>query len=171
MARAVDGPSMYEITARRAADEQERTRLRHMRMAELIRPADTVLRLDAPLADAAALFAAHPVKYVYLVDEAGRYRGVVAANELAARYRQHPDDDRATCAALLRPDLLPVVAAGMDLDDALRQFMRHHGERLPAVRADDDRVLLGVVTKTDVLDAFVRLNRARPGEPDDTRDG
>ena len=172
VARAVDGPSMYEITARRAADEQERTRLRRLRMAELIRPAATVLPLTAPLFEAAALFRAHPVKYVYIVDDGGCYRGVVAANELAALYQDDATGHAGcTCADLLRADALPVVTAAMDLDDALRQFMRHHGERLPAVRADDDRVLLGVVTKTDVLDAFVRLNRARPGEPDDAADG
>jgi CIC family chloride channel protein len=172
VARAVDGPSMYEITAQRAADEQERARLRGLRMAALIRPAATVLRLTAPLRDAAALFREHPVKYVYLVDEADHYCGVVAANELAALYQDAAREGPAarTCADLARPDALPVVTADMDLDEALRQFMRHHGERLPAVRARDDRVLLGVVTKTDVLDAFVRLNRTRPGEAEEPGD-
>ena len=54
VARAVNGPSMYEITARRAADEHERERLRAIRMQELIRPVDTVLPLDAPIAQDAA---------------------------------------------------------------------------------------------------------------------
>jgi CIC family chloride channel protein len=56
-----------------------------------------------------------------------------------------------------------VLDAGMGLDAALRQFMRHHGERLPAIRGGADRTLLGAVYKTDVLDAYVRLNRAPIG--------
>jgi chloride channel protein, CIC family len=47
----------------------------------------------------------------------------------------------------------------MGLEEALRQFMRHFGERLPAVRSAADPELLGAVHKTDVLDAYVRLNR------------
>jgi CIC family chloride channel protein len=162
VARAVNGPSMYEITARRAADEHERERLRAIRMQELIRPADTVLPLDAPIAQAAALFRQHPVKYLYLVDDARRYRGVVALHDVAALYEQHEAVDR-TCADIARPDALPVVTAEMGLDDALRQFMRHFGERLPAVRSALDPELLGAVHKTDVLDAYVRLNRAPLG--------
>lgn len=164
VARAVNGPSMYEITARRVADEHERERLRAIRMQELIRPADTVLPLDASIAQAAALFRQHPVKYVYLVDDTRRYRGVVALHDVAALYQQ---DDAAgrTCADIVHPDVLPVVSADMGLEDALRQFMRHHGERLPAVRSHDDPELLGAVHKTDVLDAYVRLNRAPVGVP------
>ncbi|MFS2020277.1 CBS domain-containing protein, partial [Massilia sp. CT11-108] len=145
-----------------AADEQERERLRAIRMQELIRPADTVLPLDASIAQAAALFRQHPVKYVYLVDAARRYRGVVALHDVAALYERDEASSR-TCADIARPDALPVVTADMGLDDALRQFMRHFGERLPAVRSALDPELLGAVHKTDVLDAYVRLNRAPLG--------
>jgi chloride channel protein, CIC family len=49
----------------------------------------------------------------------------------------------------------------MGLDDTLRQCMRHFGERLPAVRSALAPELLGAVHKTDVLDAYVRLNRTQ----------
>jgi CIC family chloride channel protein len=162
VARAVNGPSMYEITARRAADEQDRERLRTIRMRELIRPADTVLPEQASIADAAAVFRQHPVKYLYLVDAAGAYCGVVALQDVAALY-QTDGAAGCTCADIVRPDGLPVIDANMGLEEALRQFMRHHGERLPAIRGGADRSLLGAVHKTDVLDAYVRLNRAPVG--------
>lgn len=167
VARAVNGPSMYEITARRAADEHERERLRAIRMRELIRPADTVLPLDAPVAQAATLFREHPVKYVYLVDADRRYRGAVALQDVAALYQQDAADGR-SCADIVRPDGLPVVTADMGLDEALRQFMRHFGERLPAVRSAAEPELLGAVHKTDVLDAYVRLNRVPLGAQNET---
>jgi CIC family chloride channel protein len=46
--------------------------------------------------------------------------------------------------------------------------MRHFGERLPAVRSALDPELLGAVHKTDVLDAYVRLNRAPLGAQQET---
>jgi CIC family chloride channel protein len=47
----------------------------------------------------------------------------------------------------------------MSLNDALQRFMTHQGERLPAMQALHDPVLLGVVYKTSLLDAYFRLNR------------
>ncbi len=158
VARALGGASMYEITAQRQAEAEERERLRGMRIAELIRPGETVLPEQAPLAAAAALFRQHTVKYVYLVDGANRYRGTVALHDIAPRF-QDPALATEPCADIARPDAIPRLTAGMGLDDALRAFMRHHGERLPIVRAPDDPELLGAVHKTDLLDAYVRLNK------------
>ncbi len=159
VARALGGASMYEITAQRLAEAEERERLRSMRIAELIRPAETVLPESAPLSAAAALFGQHNVKYVYLVDGAGRYRGTVALHDIAPRF-QDPLLASQPCSTMARQDALPLLDAGMGLDEALRQFMRHHGERLPIVRAPGDPELLGTVHKTDLLDAYVRLNRS-----------
>ena len=159
VARAAGGASMYEITTQRQAEAEERERLRSMRIAELVRPGETVLPESAPLAAAAELFRRHTVKYIYLVDERDRYRGVVALHDIAPRF-QDPALARQPCAELARQDALPLLTAGMSLDEALRQFMRHHGERLPLVRDPADPVMLGAVHKTDLLDAYVRLNRA-----------
>jgi CIC family chloride channel protein len=159
VARATGGPSMYEITAQRAAQAEEHERLRTMRIAELIRPGETVLPAGAPLSAAAELFRRHTVKYIYLVDDADRYRGTVALHDIAPRF-QDPGLDRQPCAELARQDALPLLTAGMSLDEALRQFMRHHGERLPIVRDLADPAFLGTVHKTDLLDAYVRLNRS-----------
>jgi CIC family chloride channel protein len=159
VSRAAGGASMYEITAQRMAEAEERERLRTMRIAELIRPGETVLPETASLAAAAELFRQHMVKYVYLVDAAGRYRGVVTLHDIAPRF-QDPALATQSCAEVARRDALPLLTAGMGLDEALRQFMRHHGERLPIVRDPADPELLGAVHKTDLLDAYVRLNRA-----------
>ena len=158
VARAAGGASMYEITAQRLAEAEERERLRTMRIAELIRPGETVLPEGAPLSEAAALFRQHTVKYIYLVDGANRYRGVVALHDIAPRF-QDPALATQPCAEIARQDALPLLTADMSLDEALRQFMRHHGERLPIVGGADNPELLGTVHKTDLLDAYVRLNR------------
>jgi CIC family chloride channel protein len=47
----------------------------------------------------------------------------------------------------------------MTLGEAYRQFLAHHGERLPVVQDLDDPVLLGAVYKTALLDAYAKLQR------------
>lgn len=155
LARGIGGPSMYEITARHRREEQARERLRATQMNEFVKPADTVLPLDAPLAAMRAMFAAHPVKYIYIVDAAQRYQGVVALRDLAAAGVEAAGSAR----DFLQPGLLPLVTPGMTLGEAYRQFLAHHGERLPVVQDVDDPVLLGAVYKTALLDAYARLQR------------
>lgn len=158
VARGVGGPSMYEITVRRQRDEQERLRLRGTQMRELVKPAETVLPLSAPLAQLSAMFRAHPVKYVYIVDANGRYQGVVALRDLAAALEDDQARDK-LAADLLRRDVLPLVTPEMTLADAFEQFLAHHGERLPVVQSLADPLLLGAVYKTALLDAYARLGR------------
>jgi CIC family chloride channel protein len=162
LSRAVGGMPMYEITARRQRDEQARLRLSATQMIELVKPAETVLPLHARMAEMLAMFERHPVKYLYVVDDAGRYQGVVALRDLVAV----PEDGRAGMQAgdFVRRDVLPLVTPEMALADAYRQFLVHHGERLPVVQSLADPLLLGVVYKTALLDAYARLQpQAFPG--------
>jgi chloride channel protein, CIC family len=159
VARGVGGPSMYEITVRRQRDEQERQRLRSTQMRELIRPAETVLPMDAKVGEMNAMFRAYPVKYVYIVDANQRYQGVVALRDLAAGTPDGAEQRERTAAELVQRDALPLITPEMALDEAFKQFLAHHGERLPVVHSVDDPVLLGVVYKTALLDAYARLNR------------
>jgi CIC family chloride channel protein len=162
LARAVGGEPMYEITARRRRDEQARQRLSATQMHELVKPAETVVPLHAPLPAMLAMFRDHPVKYLYVVDDRERYQGVVALRDLAALA---PGEHAGTTAGdFVRPDLLPLVTPGMALADAYQQFLVHHGERLPVVQSLADPLLLGVVYKTALLDAYARLQpQAFPG--------
>jgi CIC family chloride channel protein len=155
LARGLGGPSMYEITARHRREEAARMRLRATQMHELIRPAETVLPEDAGMAEMLAMFTSHPVKYLYVVDENERYRGVVALRDLAGL--APGGADQRVARDFLRRDALPLVTPGMSLADAYRQFLIHHGERLPAVQSEADPLLLGVVYKTALLDAYARL--------------
>jgi CIC family chloride channel protein len=52
-----------------------------------------------------------------------------------------------------------VITPEMALGQAFEQFLAHHGERLPAVQSLADPLLLGVVYKTALLDAYARLDR------------
>jgi CIC family chloride channel protein len=157
LARALGGPSMYEITARRRREEEARLRLRATQMHELVKPAETVVPLHAALPEMLAMFARHPVKYLYVVDAEERYQGVVALRDLAAAATAPGEQAGKLARDFVRRDLLPLITPEMALEGAYRQFLAHHGERLPVVQNLADPLLLGVVYKTALLDAYARL--------------
>jgi CIC family chloride channel protein len=157
VARSVDEQSMYEITIRRNRSEQERLRLKAIRLGELIQPAVTVMPQDASIASLMQVFVEHPVKYIYIVDAAQRYCGVVALKDISNDLLSGEGQPGKTAADFVCQDIKPLTP-DMSLDSALEYFMTHQGERLPVVRAIDDPVLLGAVHKTSLLDAYVRLS-------------
>ena len=160
IARSAGGPSMYEIMIRRNLDAQARLRLRDTQMRELIKPADTVLRLDARFDTIMEMFRQHPVKYIYIVDNNQNFQGVVALRDVTSGLMNgHARETKQAKDFLLR-DFLPLITPEMALGDAVQQFSRHHGERLPVVKSIEEPILLGVVFKTALLDAYVRLNRS-----------
>jgi chloride channel protein, CIC family len=158
IARSIDGASMYEIIIKRNLEEKARLRLRQTQMRDLIKPAETVLPLTATFDDMTRLFLQYPVKYIYIVDEANHFQGSVALQDLTSVLL----DDRATkekpAAHFLRRDFLQIVTPEMSLGEAMQRFLVHQGERLPVVRSVDDPVLLGVVYKSSLLEAYFRLN-------------
>jgi chloride channel protein, CIC family len=105
------------------------------------------------------MFLEHPVKYVYIVDDAQRYQGVVALQDLTSTLSDKHEAETRRAGDFVRREHLHVVTPEMGLGEALTHFMQHQGERLPVIRSVDDPVLLGVVYKTALLDALYQLSR------------
>lgn len=160
VARGMNGRSMYDITLKRHHDAEERLRLRGTHMSDLIRPAETVLRDDAGLDEISAVFLKYAVKYAYVVDDGGRYQGVVALQDITSWLLEHKDTTGRSARDFLRPHFLHEVTPEMSLGEAMQLFLDHQGERLPVIASTDDPRLLGVVYKTSLLDAYFRLDRA-----------
>lgn len=159
IARSIEGGAMYEVTARRDRDEKQRLLLRATQMRDLIKPAETVLMPDATFHQLTRMFLEYPVKYVYVIDSRNRYQGVVALQDLASVLLDKSGSSALTASDFLRRGFLPVITPEMSLNDALQRFLIHQGERLPVVQSEADPVLLGVVHKTSLLDAYFRFNR------------
>lgn len=159
VARAINKTSMYEITLRRHADEQERTRLRAAQVRELVKPAETVVRLDASVQDMTRVFLEYPVKYLYVTDEAGHFRGVVALKDITSDLLDKRDTSSRTAADYLQPEFA-VLTPDMPIGVALQRFLAFQGERLPVVASAEVPTLVGAVYKTTLLDAYRRMNPA-----------
>ncbi|WP_116140628.1 ClcB-like voltage-gated chloride channel protein [Trinickia diaoshuihuensis] len=159
VARAINKTSMYEVTLRRHAEEQERTRLRGSQVRELVKSADTVVRLDASVQEMARVFLEYPVKYLYVIDEAGLFRGVVALKDITSDLLEKRDTASRTAADYLQPEFA-VLTPDMPIGIALQHFLAFQGERLPVVACAATPTLVGAVYKTTLLDAYRRMNPA-----------
>ena len=160
VARATGTTSMYEITQHHYQDAQERLRLRTTQMRALIQPAQTVVPLTASVADMTRVFLEYPVKYLYVTDEAGRFRGAVALKDITSDLLDKRDTTDKTAAHYAHTPF-PLLTPDMPLSTALERFMAFQGERLPVIESEAEPTLAGVVYKTSLLDAYRRMTGER----------
>jgi CIC family chloride channel protein len=165
VARAISETSMYDITLTRNREAKERLRLQATRMEQLIKPADTVLPRTAGVTEITRVFLEYPVKYIYIVDDDQHFCGVVALQDITAELLDKRDATSKstsesagkTAADFLRADF-DTLTPSMTLGEALQHFLAFQGERLPVIENAARPVLLGVVYKSSLLDAYFRMN-------------
>lgn len=159
IARTSIQTSMYDVTLRRNRELSERIKLAATQMRELVKPADTVVPLEADVASMTRLFLEFPVKYLYVVDASNHFRGVVALKDITSDLLNERDTGVKCAADYLQPHF-DVLTPNMSLGEALQHFLAFQGERLPVIESTTQPALLGVVYKTSLLDAYFRLNPA-----------
>ena len=159
VARSIDETSMYDITIQRNRDAKALLQLRGTRMRDLVKPAETVLPLEASFEALSKMFLEYPVKYIYVVDGQNQFQGAVSLQDVTAALLDKVDTSTRRAADLLRPDALPVITPDMSMGQALQHFLAYQGERLPMVANTGSPTLLGVVYKSSLLDAYFKLNR------------
>jgi CIC family chloride channel protein len=151
--RSLNGQPMYAITNRRNQEEKERLRLRGIHMRDLIKPAVTVLPLEATIAELSRMFLANSVKFVYIVNDSTRFQGVVALSDVTSQLLADDEARQAQVGDFLCRDRIHLLTPEMTLDEGLRRFLAHQGERLPVVQSLESPILLGVVYKSALLEA------------------
>ncbi|TFL13095.1 voltage-gated chloride channel ClcB [Pusillimonas caeni] len=160
VSRAVAQVAMYDVTLTRERDLVLRRGLRHLRLSELVRPAQTVISTDTPVKEALQMFMEYPVKYLYVVDEDNVYQGVVAQRDLTSLLMTHTDVQSRVAGDVVRYDFLKPLHPDMGLDEAQAVFVQFQGERLPVVSRDERPKLLGVVYKSALLEKYSALKRS-----------
>ncbi len=132
-------------------------RLAATQMRELVKPADTVVTLAANVKEMTRAFLEYPVKYLYVVDDAEHFRGVVALKDITSDLLDEKGTEAKTAADYIQPQF-EVLTPDISLGEALQHFLAFQGERLPVIEQKSEPLLLGVVYKTSLLDAYFRLN-------------
>lgn len=129
--------------------EERDTRLGTMLVRDLVKPDPPCVRENDRFDLIAATFARHRHHNLYVVDDAGRFRGVIPLHEI----RAYLDDER-LASVVIANDLLieefPRTGPDSTLEEALAKFATHPGERLPVVEPEGGW-LVGSITKTDLM--------------------
>ncbi|MFP8883068.1 CBS domain-containing protein [Streptomyces mangrovi] len=124
-------------------------------------------RPDTPLSEVAALLDANDIVAAPVVDADGAPVGVVSASDVLRHETGMPDpqgqdgDDerpwgkaRARTAGALMSSPVFTARADWTIPRVARELRRRHVKQLPVV--DEDGLLAGIVTRSDLLDVFIR---------------
>ncbi|WP_397473998.1 ClcB-like voltage-gated chloride channel protein [Pusillimonas sp.] len=166
VSRAVAQVAMYDVTLTRERDLVLRRGLRHLRLNELVRPAETVVTVDTPVKEALQMFMEYPVRYLYVVDQDNIYQGVVAQRDLTSLLMTQADMQSRVAGDVVRYDFLTPLHPDMGLDEAQDVFVQFKGERLPVVSRDEQPRLQGVVYKSALLEKYSALKRSLDASAD-----
>ncbi|MCB9679489.1 MAG: chloride channel protein [Alphaproteobacteria bacterium] len=153
--RAAEGRSLYLGQLRRAGIELDRKReelvMYELRVADVMRREIVALPVHAPFERLARKFLERRLRDVFVVDEEGRYHGLIDIQDVKGLLGQ-PHEELSVDDVERRdvPSLLPDLA----LAEAMPYFFRHDLEELPVV--DEHGKLVGVLTERDVVAAYHR---------------
>lgn len=148
-ARSLENLSLYsESLKRKAAAEPRSLDWRGDSVQSLMREDPPRLSPEASFAEVARRFVASRVNHLYVVDENGRFLGVVSLHDIKSHLNDPHIAGLVRARDLLREDFHR-LAPDQNLGAALGQFQGVNAERLPVV--DDAGVLVGSLAKTDML--------------------
>ena len=146
--RAIEPSSLY---ASKLAGKTARTALPvHATIEELVRPVKVTVRHDAPFAELVQHFVQHRHNYAYVVDADGRFLGAVGLHDIKG-YMADPELSNLVIASEILDPEFPFLERDTPVGVALDRLLQHYGERLPVVDGHGGRMLVGTLSKRDVL--------------------
>jgi chloride channel protein, CIC family len=158
-AKGLEDSSLYSEALKRKAAAVPDPTLGESRVVDMMRANPPVVAPNAHFAEIARMFLNVRVNNLYVVDEAGRFLGVVSLHDIKP-YLGEPDlADLVIARDILRDDF-PQVAPDQPLPEAFAGFLGIQAERLPVV--EKDGTLRGSLAKSDLLLALVERQKKPP---------
>lgn len=158
--RSLRGASLYSEALKRKTAAVPDPTLGDMRVVDMMRPDPPVVGPTARFAEIARMFLNVRMNNIYVVDDAGRFVGVVSLHDIKPYLGDPALADLVIARDILRDDF-PHTAPDQRLPQALEGFLNIQAERLPVV--DKDGTLRGSLGKNDLLLALVERQKKRPG--------
>ncbi len=147
---AFEKKSVYSESLQRKGAGSFSQQLSSMTVADVMKENPLAVGESAPFAVIAENFIRNRFNYLYVVDEAHHFRGVISLHDIKS-YLNDPDLAQLVIARDILQDRFPTLSPKQSLAGALEQFSRHDGERLPVTEGHNGQTLLGTVSKTDLL--------------------
>ncbi|MCX6951664.1 MAG: ClcB-like voltage-gated chloride channel protein [Verrucomicrobia bacterium] len=157
-ARGFEERSLYSESLKKktAAAESVAPFAIETRVVDLMRTKPPVIAQTARFAEIARVFLSVRVNNLYVIDDAGRFLGVVSLHDIKP-YLGEPDLAELVIARDILHEDFPRVAPDQPLVTALAGFLGIVAERLPVVAADG--ILQGSLSKGDLLLALVEKRK------------
>ena len=148
-ATTIDGRSLYSHALAKKGEGALPQSLAGLSVSDLMKNEAAVVHPDSPFSEVARSFIANNIKYLYVVEADGTFRGVVSLQDTKPYLNAAHLADVVIAFDIMRGEF-PVLRPDSTLAEAIEAFARHDGERLPVVDGRDGR-LLGRVAKADVM--------------------
>jgi len=155
------GESIYTRSLRASTVEQD-AEWRVRQISALVRPPALVLQREEPLRSALARAPARGAQRAYVVDAEQQLVGELDLASIRSPRLANTSDGNPTVAQYMIA-APPVLTPDMLLGDALDVFIAHRARRLPVVAGNWSPVLLGEVSRHDLLLALQDRMTERSG--------
>jgi CIC family chloride channel protein len=158
-AKSIAGASLYSEALKRKAAAVPDPTLGEAKVADMMRADPPTVAPNARFAEIARMFLKLRVNNLYVIDETGRFLGVVSLHDIKP-YLGEPDLAELVIARDILRDDFPHVSSDQRLPEALAGFLGIQAERLPVV--EPDGTLRGSLAKSDLLLALVERQKKPP---------
>ncbi len=156
LSRSIEPNSIYAHSLKEKGAGRFALEIAKMPVAGIMRRDPVSVRESARFAEIAERFVDNRFSYLYVVDERGRFRGVISLHDIKS-YLNDPNLALLVIARDIERRNFPTITPNASFAEALERFSKHEGERIP-VTATDGR-LLGSLSKTDLMLALAETAR------------
>ncbi len=145
----IEKRSIYAEALKRKGAGDYRRQLAELHVRDLMKTNPLAVSPKAGFSEIVDKFIASRFNYIYVTNNE-RFLGAISLHDIK-NFLNTPELAKVVIASDLLHDSFPVVRPDASLTEALEQFSKHDGERLPVVDDSKKEKLLGTVSKTDVI--------------------
>ncbi len=150
VAQSAGRESIYAEAMRRKRALAPDPHVSMLRVGDLMKPDPPCIGERAHFGDAARFFVSNRYNYLYVTDGAKRFRGAISLHDMKPFLHDEEVANLALALDVMQEEF-PLLTPHHTLGEAMERFGRHDGERLPVVFDEGDPVLLGSLSKRDLL--------------------
>jgi len=159
VSNAICRNSIYSESLQRKKAQERREPMGSLKAADLMRPGPAHIREDSRFSEIAHVFIMNDIKYLFVTDKENRFKGAVALHDIKP-YLTMPELANLVIAKEIARADIPTLTRSTTLDEAMNLFVRHGGERLPVVENAENPLLIGSVSKMDVILAMAQITNS-----------
>ena len=153
---SIEKRSIYAEALERKGAGDYRRQLAELHVRDLMKPKPLTVAPTAGFAEIGEKFIATRFNYLYVTDH-NHFLGVISLHDIK-NFLNTPELATVVIARDILRESFPALGPDASLSEALERFSHHDGERLPVISEANGHVLIGSVSKTDVILALAGSN-------------